>query len=147
MICIIIHMRKQWRLAFVYLMTQLTQFLICSFRISWRKWRGIKDVKTSSPSLIPRHSYSFTRHYRMLSTCMNTSTCMNIQHMHCEEFPPSSSVRGLHDGSTMRAQPMFNGVCHVYLPSNIAPSPTADVWKPSAPARARQSCPTEQQAV
>ena len=83
-------MRKQWRLAFVYLMTQLTQFLICSFRISWRKWRGIKDVKTSSPSLIPRHSYSFTRHCRMLSTCMN------IQHMHCEEFPPSSSVRGPH---------------------------------------------------
>ena len=109
------HMRKQWRLAFVYLMTQFTQSLICSFRISWRRWRGIKDVKTSSPSLIPRHSYSFTRHCRMLSTCMNMSTCVNIQHMHCEEFLPSSSVRGLHDGSTMRAQPMFNGVC---LPSN-----------------------------
>ena len=71
---------------------QLSSFL-CH---TWRKWRGIKDVKTSSPSLIPRPSYSFTRQCRMLSTCMNMSTCMNIQHMHCEEFPPSSSVRGLH---------------------------------------------------
>ena len=84
------HTRTRWRLAFVFLVKLLTQSLLCSLRMAWRKWRGIKNVKRFISFFPSPNSYSFTRYCRMLSTCRNGRKRI------CEEAPPSFSIRGHH---------------------------------------------------